>query len=415
MTNSRTTRLASMAVLSLLLMGIAPVFAQTSQSTSTTTTTTATTTSTSTHPSPASVLISLAQRAQNYTEHLVTIAQGDGVNVSQAQGLIAQGSASLTLAQNELGTNNTQAAKDALQAMSYFKGAAESIRDSVQSNRAAELIADLQAGIQRLTNQTNRLQTIVTTACALPNASAALCAGANANLANVTSDLSQATSMIAALPNPPTNSSIQAIITVLQGAMTHLQQAYSDVGQLAVGAREQRAIEQIQNTLLPGVTQLEQRIQNSNLSSGTIQQLETQLSQAQTLLNTAIGTFQSGNFTGGVQQVQQAMQEVKTVLGELLDQTLAAMVQNHLQPRLTAESQAAQRANLSASVAQEVQTQLSQAQTLINGAIQAFQSGNVSSGIKQSAQASALLTQAELEIIAGPHTTTMTTTTTTSA
>src|SRR5271155_1375470 len=172
--------------------------------------------------------------------------------------------------------------------MSYFKAAAESIRDSVQATRAAELIADLQAGVQRMTNQTNRLQTIVTKACALQNASAALCADANANLANGTSDLTQATAMIAALPNPPTNSSIQAIVSVLQDAMTHLQQAYSDLGQLAVGAREQRAIDQIQNTLLPGVTQLEQRVQDSNLSSGTIQQLETQLSQAQTLLNTAI-------------------------------------------------------------------------------------------------------------------------------
>jgi len=410
MTISRTTRLASMAVLSLLLMGMAPVFAQTSQSTTATTTSNA-----STSPSAASVLISLALAAQNYAEHLVTIAQGDGVNVSQAQGLIAKGSASVTLAQNELGTNNTQAAKDALQAMSYFKAAAESIRDSVQATRAAELIADLQAGVQRMTNQTNRLQTIVTKACALQNASAALCADANANLANVTSDLTQATAMIAALPNPPTNSSIQAIVSVLQDAMTHLQQAYSDLGQLAVGAREQRAIDQIQNTLLPGVTQLEQRVQDSNLSSGTIQQLETQLSQAQTLLNTAIVSFQSGNFTGGVQQVQQAMQEVKTVLGELLDQTLAAMVQNHLQPRLTADSQAAQRANLSASVAQEVQSQLSQAQTLINGAVQAFQSGNTSGGIQQSAQASALLTAVELEIIAGHHATTTTTSTTTTS
>jgi hypothetical protein len=317
MKNRKLNVVASIAVLSLLLLGIAPVFAQPNQSSATTESSAATQSSTTTQTSTtsqttsassnqASVLIALAQAAQNYVQQLITIAQGQGVGVSQAQSLLSQGTQSLTLAQSELSTNPTQAAKDALQAMTYFRSAAESVKSAIQASNGSQEVAQLQATIQRMDGRATQLQAAITKACAVTGASASVCSDATSNLATATSDLSQATGDVAALPNPPTQAAIQAIQSLLTDAQNHLQQAYTDLGNLATNAREQQAVDMVQNVLLPFVTSLEQKVQSSNLGSAAVQQYEADLSQAQALLNSAITSFQSGNFANGLQQVQQA-------------------------------------------------------------------------------------------------------------
>ncbi len=319
MKNRKLNVVASIAVLSLLLVAAVPVFAQTSTSQSSSTTQTSTLSpTTSSSSNGASVLIQLAQAAQSYVQQLITIAQGQGVAVSQAQSLLSQGTQSLTLAQNELATNPTQAAKDALQAMTYFRSAAESVKAAIQASNGAQEIAQLQAAIQRMNGRVTQLQAALATACAVTGASTSVCSDATTNLAAATSDLSKATADLAALPNPPTDSAIQAIQSLLTDASSHLQQVCTDLSALATNAREQQAVDMVQNILLPLVTSLEQKVQSSNLGSATIQQYETDLSQAQTLLNSAITSFQSDNFATGLQQVQQANALINTVAMGLL-------------------------------------------------------------------------------------------------
>jgi hypothetical protein len=191
---------------------------------------------------------------------------------------------------------------------------------------------------------------------------------------------------------------------LLKDSQTHLQQVYTDLSNLANDARDQKAVSFIQAVLLPGLTQLQTRVQDANLSSSVTQQDEEQLGQAQALLNDAVTSFQFGNFTGGVQQVQQAALLIQQVGQTLRGQVLVAFIQNNLDPKLAQLQQEAQNANLSSSVAQQVQSQLSQAQSLLNGAVQSLQSGNYASGAQQVQQAVQLMARAMQEIAQSiPH------------
>lgn len=412
--NSKTV--ASAVLLSLLILGIAPVLAQSSQttSTSTTSTTTTATQSTSISSSQAGMVIQLAQAAQSYAQQLITIAQNHGLNVTRAQSWFAKGSQLLTAAENEVGTSPGNATRDAFQAMADFHMAAALVQVSVVTSiNYVYQVAALRSETERLGYEEASLQNALTRACSSAGSSSSACTDATSNLKTAQEDLSNATAQLAALPNPPTQAALSSIQSLLQDAENHLQAVYSDLKTLASNSQGQKAITFIQNTLLPQVTQLEQRIQNSNISAADKQQDEAQLSQAQNLLDEAVQSLQAGNFSAAIRQVQQATQIVFQTANEFRDQDMVETLIARLQARLDEEQQEAQQANLPPSLAQKVQSQLSQAQTLINGAAQAFQSGNTMSGMQQAQQASNLLDQIQMELQFGQQTTTTTTTTTT--
>ncbi len=123
-------------------MGIVPVLAQPNQQSQT---------------NSANTLIQLAQAAQGYAGQVLSIAQQQGVNVTKAQTLIAQGDQLLTKAQSEVSTNSTQAARDALGAMNAFRGAAQSLQSEVVVSVSIEnQVHYLQTAIQRLQNRTSQ-------------------------------------------------------------------------------------------------------------------------------------------------------------------------------------------------------------------------------------------------------------------
>ena len=406
---------AGVVLLSLLIFGIAPVLAQSNQatgsSTTSTTTTTTTTQSSTVSSSQATLVIQLAQAAQNYAQQLITIAQNHGLNVTLAQSVFAKGSQLLTSAENELGASPANATRDALRAMVDFRAVAALVQASVViSINYVQQVAALKSEAERLGYAAAALQAAFIRVCT-SDSSVSACADAQSNLEKAQADLSNATSQLAALPTPPTQAAMSSIQTLLQDAETHLQAVYSDLKTLASNNQGQRAISFIQNTLLPQVAQLEKRIQNSNISASDKQQYEAQLSQAQTLLSEATQSLQAGNFSAAIHQVQQAMSIVFQVANKFREQDMAETIISNLQARLNKEQQAAQQANLPSDLAQKVQSQLSQAQTLINGAAQAFQSGDFMSGMHQAQQASNLLDLIQMELQFGQQTTTTTTTT----
>jgi uncharacterized protein YoxC len=303
MKSKPTTIIAGITVLTLLLMGAAPVVA-------------------SSNPQPqatqASALIQLAQAAQTYAQQVLAIAQKQGVNVANGTALINQGDQLLSSAESVLSTNSTQAAKDALGAMKDFREAVNSLQSAVVvSVEIANQVEYLQNDLQRIQNRTNQFQTTVNKLCSNKNASVATCADANKNLGLAGTDLTNAASQLSTITSTSTEAQIKAISTVLQDAQTHLQQVSTDVNTLANDARSQQAITYVQNTLDPRVTQIQQQAQKANITSSERTTILGQLGQAQGLLTSAVQSFQAGNFNTGVGQVNQATGLMLQALGEI--------------------------------------------------------------------------------------------------
>jgi hypothetical protein len=254
-------------------------------------------------------LIQLALAAQSYAGQVLTLAQKQGVSVTSAQSLINAGGVLLGQAQSAVGTNATLAAKDALGAMKDFKTAAQSLQtEIVVSVRIGNQVEYLQNEIVRIDNRTGQLQTTVNTLCSSKNASASICADAKTNLGQATSDTSQASTLLGSITASSTEAQIATIANLLTDANSHLKQVADDINQLANALRDDKAIQFIQTTLDPRTAQLQQQALKANITSSERTQIQGQLGQAQTLLSTAITSFQSGNFSTGVQQTNQATQ-----------------------------------------------------------------------------------------------------------
>jgi len=279
---------AALVSIPILLLGVSPILAQSSPS------------------DQAAVAIQLAQAARAYAEQVVGIAQQHNVNVSQAQALISQGDQLLTKAQGEVSSNPSQATQDALGAMRDYHGAVQSLMSQFASlfqASTADKIARAKEAIARLQNRTALMQGMLTKLCGLPGASNATCADGQSNLSAALSDLSQASSLLSS-PNPDFNT----IISLVTDAMHHVYAAAADINNLATAAKEQKAIQYIQEYLEPRIAQLQQYAQQANLPPAILQQVQSLLSSAQSDLTSAIQAFQSGNFSAGVQYAQQAMQ-----------------------------------------------------------------------------------------------------------
>lgn len=329
MKSKLTTVIASAVVLSLLLLGTSPIVAlpgqQTSstQSASSTTSSTTSTHSTSSQSNPAQTaraqaLIQLAQAAQSYVQQVLSIAQSDKVNVTSAEAEITLGNQLLSAAQSVIGTNATQAAQDALGAMKDYKTAAETLQNEiVVSVTIPSQVQNLSNDIARLQNRTSQYQTAVNKLCSEANASASTCSDANTNLASASTDLSQALTQLNSITSSSTESQIKAVDTLVQDASSALQKVATDINTLASAFQDEQGIEFVQTVLQPRLTQIEQLAQNAKLNSTQLQTINGQLSQAQTLLNSAVKSFQSGDFKTGTQDSTQATALMALVLQEI--------------------------------------------------------------------------------------------------
>ncbi|MDA4134690.1 MAG: hypothetical protein OK441_03880 [Thaumarchaeota archaeon] len=313
------TLIASMVVLSFLLMGIAPVVAQVNPNTSSTSSSsTSTASGSNSGTNSANTLTQLAEAAQGYVGQLLSIAQSQGVTVTAAQSLITQGDGLLTQAQSVVSTNATLAAKDALGAMADFKSAAQSLQSEVVvSVKIENQVQYLQNDVMRIDNRTGQLQTTVNTLCSAKNASATVCGDAKTNLSQATSDTTQASTLLGSITASSTGAQITAIASLLSDATSHLQQVASDINQLANSLRNDKAVQFIQTVLDPRAAQLQQQALNANITSSQRTQIQGQLGQAQTLLGSAVTSFQSGNFSTGLQQTNQATQLLTQAAQEL--------------------------------------------------------------------------------------------------
>jgi len=304
MTPKKMSDVAATAAVSILIFAfaISPALAQSSQ----------------TQSQQATFAVQMAEAAQSYAKNVVSIGQQHDVNVSQAISFVGEGDQLLAKAQGELGTNSTLAIRDALGAMKYYHAAVQSVISQAvtlfQEQSEAEMIARAQRYVARLQNRTEYVGGVLAKACSVPGASNATCADGKNNLAEASTDLSQAATLLAS-PNPD----LTEVKSLITGAIQHLQQAERDINQLATAAKAQQAIQYIQNTLEPRITQLQQYAQKANLSSSVLQQVNSLLSNAQTDLSNAIQAFQSGSFQTGVQDAQQAiqlMQQAATLIQE---------------------------------------------------------------------------------------------------
>ena len=298
----KISTIVSIAAVSLLLLGITPALAQASPS------------------QQAASAIQMAQKAQSYTNNVVSVGVNHGLDVSQAQSLISQGDQLLAKAQGEAGTNATLAAHDAVGAMKDYRSAVQNIMQEAASlfeQSQDQQVTRAQALVARLQSGTVLTQEVLTKACALPGASSATCSDANTNLATASSDLSQAATILAS--QNPDLSTVKSLTT---DATQRLSQARQDINQLVSQGKDQAAINYVQNNLEPKISLLQGYAQKANLSSSVDQQVQSLLSNAQTDLTSAIQAFQGGNYSGGVQSAQQAVQ---------LMQQASALIQKNAQ------------------------------------------------------------------------------------
>ncbi len=378
--------IAGVALLALLMTGIAPLVATAQQNQS---------------GSPAGV-IQLAQQAQAYAIQIVAKGQQHGLSVTQAQSLIAQGNQSLTQAQNEASSNPQQAYQDATTAMSDYRNAVQSVQSQVGQQPGggyssnADQVTSMQAMIQRGQGVIARLQAVITKVCGAQNASANTCSDANSNLAAASTDLSQAS---AALASVSTNSSsaqqqMSDIRSTLSDAIHRVNQVYSDLKDFATADQAQRAVSWIQTKTAARLAADQAAVQNANLTSSDTQADQALLTQAQTLLNSAVQSFPT-DFKSGVNDAQQAMKILDQVEHSITFQKMVAQIQARLNQDQTKYQGAT---NLNSSMSAQVQTQLGQAQTFINNADQSIQAQNFSAGMQQLQQAVQLLQQVEHEL-----------------
>jgi len=198
------------------------------------------------------------------------------------------------------------------------------------------------------------------------------------------------------------NVNATSVISLFKDAQKHMSAVYADISQIAKARRAQEAIAYIQNYAEKQLAKLQQEVAKMN-SSATQQQYQQQLGQAQSLLDAAVQAFQSGDFDTGMHDARQAMQLMQQVAQGIRGAVYAQYIQKEIEPRLAQLQEKAQKANLTSSVSQEVQSQLSQAKSLLDGAIQSFLSGNFKTGEQQVQQAIQLMHQVMQEIESSTH------------
>jgi hypothetical protein len=413
MMSKRHSTIAGAAVLSLLLLGLVPVFAQSNEPSQT---------------DKATTIIQVAQAAHSYAEQLVSIAKQHQVNTTKAESLISRGDPLLSKAQSEVSTNATLAIKDAMGAMYYYRGAAEYIQSALagpsdhRTDRKADQLGYLRKEVQQAEERTNQLQTMLTKVCSAQSSTTSgtstsitttttttttstttasattnACSDGQSNLGTTKSDLEQAATLLKS-----DNANVTSIVSLFKDAQKHMSVVYADISQIANARRAQEAITYIQNYAEKQLAILQQEVAKMN-SSATQQQYQQQLTQAQSLLGSAVQAFQSGSFDTGMHDAQQAMQLMQQVAQGIRGAVYAHYIQTEIEPRLAQLQEKAQKANLSSSVSQEVQTQLSQAKSLLDGAIQSFLSGNFKTGGQQVQQAVQLMQQVMQEIASSTH------------
>ncbi len=389
MMHKRQTTIAGAAVISLLLLGLVPVFAQSNEPSQT---------------DRATTIIQVAQAARSYAEQLVGIAKQHQVNTTKAEYLISQADPLLSKAQSEVSTNATLAIRDAMGAMQGFRGAAEYIQSALMGpsehrndDRKADQLGYLRKEVHRAESRADQLQTVLTKLCSAQGASTSTCSDAISNLGTAKSDLDQAATLLKS-----DNADVTSVVSLIKDAQKHMSIVYTDINQLANARRAQEAINYIQNYLQKQLTKLQKVVANMS-SSATQEQYQQQLTQAQTLLNSAIQAFQSGSFETGMHDAQQAMQLMQQVAQGIRGVTYAHYIQTEIEPKLAQLQETAQKANLTSSVRQEVQSQLAQAKSLLDGAIQSFLSGNFKTGEQQVQQAIHLMQQVMQEIESSTH------------
>ena len=410
--SKRHSTIAGAAVLSLLLLGLVPVFAQSN---------------TTTQTDKATTIIQIAQAAHSYAEQLVGIAKQHQVNTTKAESLISQGDPLLSKAQSEVSTNATLAIKDAMGAMNYYRGAAEYIQyalagpsDHRSDDRKADQLGYLRKEVQRAEERINQLQTMLTKVCSAQSsttsgtpttttttttttstttasATTSACSDGQSNLGTAKSDLDQAATLLKS-----DNANVTSVIALFKDAQKHMSVVYADISQIANARRAHEAITYIQNYAEKQLANLQQEVAKMN-SSATQQQYQQQLTQAQSLLNSAVQAFQSGSFDTGMHDAKQAMQLMQQVAQGIRGATYAHYIQTEIEPWLAQLQEKAQKANLTSSVSQEVQSQLSQAKSLLDGAIQSFLSGNFTAGGQQVQQAIQQMQQVMQEIASSTH------------
>ncbi len=306
---SKTKMITGAAVLSLLLLGVAPAIAE--PNTPATTTTTATEANLG---SSASLIIQMAQAAHDYAQNLLAIAQQHSVDVSQAQALIGQGDQLVAQAQGELSSNPGQAAKDALQAMRDYRDAARSIQSKlVESIRDSYQTTELQNAIQRVQGKLNEIQAIVTKVCSASSAPQDVCSDAQGKLGQAATDLQQASTMVTSDPS----GAAKLVMSVVQ----LVKEVHADLEKLVDSTKTQRAIDYIQNVLEKRLAEVQQKVQNANLDPTLAAQVQAQLTQVQSLLTSALQDFKAGNFSTGAHEAQQAMQLLQQVVTEVMQNT----------------------------------------------------------------------------------------------
>ena len=198
------------------------------------------------------------------------------------------------------------------------------------------------------------------------------------------------------------NVNATSVISLFKDAQKHMSAVYADISQIAKARRAQEAITYIQNYAEKQLAKLQQEVAKMN-SSATQQQYQQQLTQAQSLLGTAVQAIQSGNFDTGMHDAKQAMDLMQQVAQGIRGAFYAQYIQTKIEPRLAELQQKAQKANLTSSVSQQVQSQLSQAKSLLDGAIQSFLSGNFKAGGEQVQHAIQLMQQVMQEIASSTH------------
>jgi hypothetical protein len=233
---------------------------------------------------------------------------------------------------------------------------------------------------QRSQNKTSELEAVVTKACSAQEAPASICTDANNNLAQAKTDLTNATALLKS--NPTDLSGVQKLI---MDAAQHLNKVADDLNSLATSTRVDQALAYIKDTLQPRIAKDKAEVQKANLSSSLTQQLLGQLAQAQSLLDNATKTLPT-DWNKGTQEVQQAvgiMTRLEQQLASSIQlQTALSHIQD-IQKRLAQDEKAAQNANLPSAIAQQVQQQLTQAKSLLDGAIQSLQKGDMNSALQQ--------------------------------
>jgi len=384
MMSKRRTTTAGVAVLSLLLLGLVPVFAQ------------------STQPNPAdkaATIIQVATAARGYVEQLIGIAQQHQVNTTKAESLVAQGDPLLAKAQSEVSTNATLAIKDAMGAIQDYHGAAQALQYALVgpagsppgTDPSKDKLEYLKQAIERARDKVALVEAMLDKVCGSQTSASKACSDARADLAVVKSDLDKATDLLASKDPDPA-----AIAEVLKDAMQHFSAVFTDLKQIADDHRIEKAVDYIQNVLEKQLAKLQDAV--AKLDPSVAAQYKAQLDKAQSLLTQAIQDFKSGNFDAGTNDAKQAVQIMQQIIPALQSARYADYAKEYLQPKLNQLKDMAAKANLPPSVAAQVQSQLAQAQSLLDGAVKSFLSGDLKGGQQQIQQLLQLMQQIYQEI-----------------